>query len=235
MSGVLVALLLVMMLPVCFSDTYSRPFQLLQFAAIPIVLMLGSSLYTSYALTRYATGSMGMLALMSPASSLEKLLCSLIVNLTFLISLLLFFLVLHHQTITFGNRMIPVNGMEYTTITRDVMIYVSYCYFLLNSAVFLGSICFTGSVYVKTFACLLFMALIITVCNSMFARYLASYPLMMGAANPFSRWNVVRDASLKVYKIPFPHTASILLYITPALTTVAMWVAAYERLKEKQI
>lgn len=234
MGGVLMALLLVMMLPVCFSDTYSRPFQLLQFAAVPIVLLLGSSLYTSYALTRYATGSMGMLALMSPASSLEKLLCSLIVNLTFLISFLLFFLVLHHQTITFGNRMIPVNGMQYTTITRDVMIYVSYCYFLLNSAIFLGSISFTGSVYVKTFACLLFTALIITVFNSMFARYLASYPLMMGAV-PFSGWSIVRDASLKVYKIPFPDTASILLYVTPALTTVAMWVAAYERLKEKQI
>lgn len=234
MGGVLVALLLVMMLPVCFSDTYSRPFQLLQFAAVPIVLLLGSSLYTSYAMTRYAAGSKGMLALMSPASSLEKLLCSLIANLTFLISFLLFFLVLHHQTITFGNKIIPVNGMRYTFITRDVMVYVSYCYFLLNSAVFLGSVYFTTSTYVKTFACLLCIALMLTAFNSRFAKYLASYPMMMGTV-PFDGWNIVRDAGLRVYRIPFPDSASILLYLTPALTTVAIWIAAYERLREKQI
>ncbi|MPR31805.1 hypothetical protein [Salmonirosea aquatica] len=234
MGGVLVALLLIMMLPVCFFDTYNNPAQLLQFAAVPIVVILGSSLYTSHALTQYAAGSKGMLSLMSPATSLEKFLSSLIVNLLFLIPFLLFFLLLHHQTITFGNRRIPANGMQYSFIARGVLIYIGFSYFLFHSVFFLGSIYFTRSSYVKTFASLIFVMLTVGILNSLLAKYLASYPLMMSTV-PMAGWSIVRDAGLKVYRIPFPDKGLILLYLTLTLTTLGLWLAAYQRLREKQI
>jgi hypothetical protein len=234
MGSALIAVLLIMMLPVCFFRTYNNLSQLAQFAAVPLVMILGSSLYTSYALTHFATGSKGMLGLMAPASTLEKFVASLIVNLAFLLLFLLFFWELHFRTIEFGNRIIPESGMKYSLMTKDVIIYISFCYFLVNAAVLLGSIYFIKSSYVKTFTFVLMVCVLLSLSNTAFAQYLASYPLMMGAF-PLGGWNIVHDAGLKVYRVPFPKSALPILYGTPVLMIIGLWFNSYQRLKEKQI
>jgi hypothetical protein len=207
---------------------------LLQYAAIPLVLILGSSFYTSTALTDFTAGKKGIFALMKPASMAEKTLAALLVNLIFLVPFLALFWIMHFETMIFANTNIPAAHTKYIPVTREVAIYATYCYFLFNSVVFTGSIYFSKSSFVKTLACALLGALALSSVNTSFAKYLASYPMMLGAF-PFGGWNVVEDNSLKVYRIHFPDTAYAWLYILPALMVFGLWIVAYKRLQEKQL
>jgi len=87
---------------------------------------------------------------------------------------------------------------------------------------------------VKTLASALLGALALSSANTSFAKYLASYPMMLGGF-PFGGWNVVEDSCLKVYRIHFPDTAYAWLYILPALMVFGLWLVAYKRLQEKQL
>ncbi|MCE6991424.1 hypothetical protein [Dyadobacter sp. CY323] len=226
--------LLVMTLPTLYFDTYNHSCELLQYAAIPLVLIFGSSFYTSTALTDYAAGNKGIFALMTPASTAEKMLAALLVNLMFLIPFLVLFWLLHFGTIHFANARFPATHTKYSPVTREVAIYVTYCYFLFNSVIYAGSIYFTKNSYVKTLASALLGALALSSVNTSFAKYLASYPMMLGAF-PFGGWNVVRDSSLKVYRVHFPDMAYSWLYVLPALMVLGLWLVAYKRLQEKQL
>nr|WP_295924109.1 hypothetical protein [uncultured Dyadobacter sp.] len=233
-SCLLIIGVLAMTLPTLYFDTYNHQCQLLQYAAIPLVLIFGSSFYTSTALSDYAAGNKGMFALMTPASISEKTLAALLVNLVFLISFLTFFWIMHFYTMLFANARIPVAHAKYSPVTREVAIYLTYCYFLFNSMVFAGSIYFTKSSFVKTLVCAILGVFALSWANTSFAKYLASYPMMLGAV-PFGGWNVVQDSSLKVYKIQFPDMAYAWLYSLPALMVLGLWLVAYKRLQEKQL
>ena len=234
MYGVLMALLLIMLLPVCFFDTYNHLSQLAQYGAVPVVFIFGSSLYTGNALSRYSVGAKGMQAFMVPASVSEKLFCSLLINLMFLVPFAIIFWQVHYAAITFANTKIAATEKQFSYMSGPVMIYACYCFFLMHSAIFLGSVYFTRFAYVKTLACMMIFLLLITTMNSAFANYLASYPGMMGAI-PFGGWNIVRDSSLKVYRISFPESVSAFLYIFPVLMIAGFWYTSYQRLREKQI
>lgn len=233
-SCLLIIGLLAMTLPTLYFDSYSHQCQLLQYAAIPMVLIFGSSFYSSSALTDYAAGNTGIFALMTPASMAEKTLAALLVNLIFLVSFLVLFWIMHFETMRFANTRIPASLTKYSPVTREVAIYLTYCYFLFNGVIFTGSIYFTKSPYVKTLICAIIGALTLSSVNTSFAKYLASYPLMLGAI-PFAGWNVVRDSSLKVYRVHFPDIAYAWLYTLPALMVFGLWLVAYKRLQEKQL
>ncbi|MCF2505199.1 hypothetical protein L0663_17535 [Dyadobacter sp. CY107] len=233
-SCLLIIGVLAMTLPTLYYDTYNHQCQLLQYAAIPMVLIFGSSFYSSTALSDYTAGNKGIFALMMPASMAEKMAAALLVNLIFLILFAALFWIMHFETMLFANTRIPTAHTKYSPVTRDVAMYLTYCYFLFNSVVFAGSIYFTKSSFVKTLACAILGAFALSSANTSFAKYLASYPMMMGAI-PFGGWNVVQDSSLKVYKIHFPEMAYAWLYILPALMVFGFWFVAYKRLQEKQL
>jgi len=233
-SCLLILGMFAMTLPTLYFNTYNHQCQLLQYAAIPLVLILGSSFYTSTALTDFTAGNKGIFALMTPASMAEKTLAALLVNLIFLVPFLALFWIMHFETMIFANTNIPAAHTKYSPVTREVAIYATYCYFLFNSVVFTGSIYFSKSSFVKTLACALLGALALSSVNTSFAKYLASYPMMLGAF-PFGGWNVVEDSSLKVYRIHFPDMAYAWLYIFPALMVFGLWILAYKRLQEKQL
>lgn len=230
----LILSLSLMLVPIVFYETYIHLYQLSHYAAIPLVLVLGSSLYTGTALRDYANGKKGIFSLMAPASTREKLVASLVVNLIFLIPFLLLFWLLHFQTISLANERIPVGHMKYSAINQETAIYITYCYFLFNSILFTGSIYFSQKAYIKTLLCAIIGAQAISFANTSFAKFLASYPLMMGAI-PFGGWSLVRDTSLKVHKVNSPEYAYYLLYTLPALMVVGFWFIAYKRLQEKQL
>jgi hypothetical protein len=229
----LVAMLL-MLVPILFYNTYIHQYQLTHYAAIPLVLVLGSSLYTSTALRDYANGKKGIFSLMAPASTQEKLFASLIVNLIFLIPFLFLFWTLHFQTISLANEQIPEDHTKYSAVAREVTIYFTYCYFLFNSVIFAGSIYFSKTAYFKTLICAIIGALVISYANTAFAKFLASYPMMMGAV-PFGGWSLVRDSSLKVYQVNNSQSDYLWLYTLPALMVIGFWLVAYKRLQEKQL
>lgn len=233
-SCLLVIGLLAMTLPTLYLDSYNNQCQLLQYAAIPMVLIFGSSFYTSTALTDYSADGKGIFAMMTPASTAEKTIATLLVNLIFLVSFILLFWATHFITMGVANIKIPPTHTRYSPVTREVAIYVTYGYFLFNSMIFTGSIYFTKTSYVKTLSCTIVGAIAISIANTSFAKYLASYPMMLGAL-PFSGWNVVQDGSLKVYRVHFPDFAYVWLYTLPTLMVIGLWLVAYKRLQEKQL
>lgn len=233
-SCLLIIGLLVMTLPTLYVDSYNHQCQLLQYAAIPMVLIFGSSFYTSTALTDFSADKKGIFVMMTPASTGEKLIATLFVNLIFLITFIVLFWATHFTTMGIANIKIPASDTRYTPVTREVVIYVTYCYFLFNSIIFTGSIYFTKTSYVKTLSCTILGAITVSLANTSFAKYLASYPMMLGAL-PFSGWNVVQDGSLKVYRIQFPEIAYVWLYTLPAMMVIGFWFVAYKRLQEKQL
>lgn len=225
--------LLTQLLPL-FHETYDNIAQLIQYAAIPLILIFGSSFYTSSALSDYSGGQKGIFALMVPASTAEKTLCSVVVNLLFLVPFLLFFWLLHYQTTLLANQRIPVGAARYTAVPKEIAIYASGCYFLVHSIVFAGSIYFAKLAYVKTLSCLLVGALMISVLNTAHARFLADYPLMLGAF-PLAGWSVVRDRSLMVDRVSAADLTTPWLYGLLLMVVIGFFVVGYQRLTEKQI
>lgn len=234
LASVLFMSVLIMLLPPLFYDNYHHLSQLAQYAAIPVVLLLGSSFYSSVALKDFDGGNKCVSALMAPASMPEKIVSSLLVNFLFLIPFLIFFWQIHYATLFIANERIPAGATKYTPVSREVAVYVSYCYFLFHSVVFAGSIYFTKSSYVKTIAFSIAGALFISILNTSFAKFLAGYPLMLGAF-PLGGWSVVRDSSLKVYRVSSADLIYPWQYILPVLMTAGLYAVAYLRLKEKQI
>jgi hypothetical protein len=233
-SLLLIGCVLLTQLPPLFYETYNNICQLIQYVAIPLVLLFGSSFYTSTALSDYTGGQKGIFALMIPASTAEKTLCSLLVNLVFMIPFLLFFWLIHYQTTLLANERIPVGANRYSAVSREVAIYASYCYFLIHSAVFVGSIYFAKLAYVKTLTYLLVGVLAISILNTAYAKFLAGYPLMLGAI-PFAGWSVVRDSSLTVYHVSAADLTYPWHYIIPFIMVLWFFVVGYQRLQEKQI
>lgn len=233
-SCLLIIGMLAMTLPTLYYNTYNHQCQLLQYAAIPMVLIFGSSFYSSTALSDYTAGNKGIFSLMTPASMAEKMAAALLVNLIFLILFAALFWIMHFKTMLFANTRIPAAHTRYSPVTREVAVYATYCYFLFNSVVFTGSIYFSKSTFIKTLICAVLGALALSLINTSFAKYLASYPLMLGAF-PFGGWNVVQDSSLKVYRIHFPEMVYAWLYIVPALMVFGLWFVAFKRLQEKQL
>jgi len=234
LASVLFMCVLIMLLPPLFYENYHHLSQLAQYAAIPIVLLLGSSFYTSAALKDFGEGNKGVFAFMTPASMPEKIVSSLLINFLFLIPFLIFFWQIHYTTLFIANNRIPAEATKYIPVSKEVAVYVSYCYFLFHSVVFAGSIYFSKSSYVKTIAFTIAGALFISILNTSFAKFLAGYPLMLGAF-PLGGWSVVRDSSLKVYYVSSADQVYPWQYILPVLMLIGLYAVAYLRLKEKQI
>lgn len=233
-STVLLGCVLIMLAPPLFFDTYNNLSQLAQYAAIPLLLLFGSSFYTSTALTDYSGGNKAIFAFMAPASMAEKILCSLSVNLIFLVPFLIFFWLIHYNILYIANEKIPEGASKYSTVSPELAIYISYCYLLLNSAFFVGSIYFARSSYVKSLAFVISGTLVISVVNTSFAKYLAGPHLMLGAV-PFAGWSVVLDGTLEVHHVTSANLTYPWQYILPAIMVSGLYAVAYQRLKEKQI
>jgi len=124
-SCLLILGVLVMTLPTLYFDTYNHQCQLLQYAAIPLVLIFGSSFYISTALTDFTAGNRGIFVLMTPASMAEKTLAALLVNLIFLIPFLALFWTMHFETMLFANTRISAAHTKYSPVKREVAIYAT--------------------------------------------------------------------------------------------------------------
>jgi hypothetical protein len=233
-GSLLIGGVLLTQLPPLFYKAYNHLGQLIQYAAIPLVLLLGSSFYSSTALSNYTDGQKGIFVLMIPASIAEKTLGSLVVNLIFVVPFLLFFWLLHYQTTLLVNERIPAGATRYSAVTGEVALYVSYCYFLIHGAVFVGSIYFAKLAYVKTLSCLLVGALAISILNTAYAKFLAGYPLMLGAF-PLAGWSVVPDRRLTVYRVSAADLTYPWQYVLPLIVVLGFFVVGYQRLQEKQI
>jgi hypothetical protein len=243
MAALLVVLVLIMLTPIAMYTEPSGFREALHYMALFMIMLFGSSLYTGSALTQYTTISTGMAALMVPASRVEKFLSSLVVNLLFIVPFLIFFVQLHYFTIDIANEKSLSSAHKYSYINIDNLRYFTYFYFAMHSFVFLGSIHFAKSAYIKT------AIIIVVICLSGFflhiylANTFTSYPTKINTL-PLAGWQVwtydiqgtrVMHQNTRFYHVMFPDKIYMLVQLFPVFLTLAFWYAAFLKLKEKQI
>jgi hypothetical protein len=243
MASVLIFCMLAMMVPIALYDEYSNFREMLQYFAMITILLFGGSLYTSNAFSQYSASDTGIAALMLPASQTEKFLSSLLINLVFVIPFLIFFWQFHYFITDYANEKLPVKGDKYRYIPKDFMLYSTYCYLGIQSAVFLGSIYFRKSSYIKTAALVIGFAFVTTIANLMLAAGLTSNPSKF-VAFPLTGWKIWYypndeiarpEYAAAFYHMTFPPEVFTALQVFAVFTALMLWACAYFQLKEREI
>jgi hypothetical protein len=242
LSALLVAAVVLMLLPVTMSRDPTGFREALHYLALFMVLLFGGSFYSSNALTQYSSPQTCIAALMVPASKLEKYLSSFVLNIIFIVPFLIFFVQLHYYTIDIGNSKVPEGGYRYNYIQSEPLEYFYYSYFILHSIVFLGSIYFPKTSYIKTASFVLITVIAVFAINTSIASHLTGYPQKI-VAFPLTGWKIwesdnmfmIRDGHTKFYHVLFPENTVALLKAFAVVVAASFWIIAYVRLKEKEI
>lgn len=234
MAILLVVLLIAMMLPIAVFKQYNSFLEVLQILGLFMIVFLGSSLYTSSVFSQYSRPSKGMSAIMTPASSLEKLLSALFINLIFIVPFIFLYWKLHFGTIEYANAQLKTT-FHYNRLPDDVVQYLTSCYFLIQGSIFLGSIYFRKASYIKTVA----IAILVFLLTAIFQNMLA-YQFTSDAGHivtyPLSGWKIwYFNTAYNSFEVFYPVNYRIIVYSFPLLMLLSLWFIAYVRLKEKEI
>lgn len=238
-AGLLLVALLVMMLPIMFVDDSKWSMSEFHGVALLMVVLFGGSLYTGLAFSQYGPRDKGMAALMVPASRLEKFLTPLVLNLLFIVPFMVLFLVLEDWTIDYANAKLSTTSPweTYRKLPESMLFYLTSLYMIIQGVVFLGSLYFTKSSYVKTATTFFIIFLAFVAANLGIVHFL------VGDANPssivafpFWGWEVLYYLpSYHSYQVSYFKDIQNLMYLLPILITISLWYITYVRLKEKEI
>lgn len=243
MGGVLVFCLLAMILPITMTSEYSEFRRILHFLALFMIVLFGGSLFTSSALSQYSSPDTGIASLMIPASRLEKFLSSLLLNLIFVLPFLALYWQLHYWTVDYANTLLPPGISPYQYVPKDFADYTIYAYILIHAAVFCGSIYFRKFAYIKTAVTAITFLAILAYLNYALATRFSSKPTML-TAYPLTGWKIwfyaEQGMTRPKYIAGFYHItlSDSMLHAAQAFTVVVavmIWIAAYYRLKEREI
>ncbi|MCE6989907.1 hypothetical protein [Dyadobacter sp. CY323] len=242
LATLLVVMLLLMLLPITMSREPSGLREALHYVALFTVVLFGGSFYSSNALTQYSTPQTCIAALMVPASRVEKYLSSFILNVIFVVPFLILFVKLHHYTIDIGNSKLPAGGYKYNYIQNEPLQYFYFCYFILHSVIFLGSVYFPKASYIKTATFVLITILVVFGVNTLIASLFTGFPKKI-VAFPMTGWRIwesdtmslTKNVHEKFFHVLIPETTDNLLRVFAVLVALSFWFIAYIRLKEKEI
>src|SRR5690606_26295819 len=92
---------------------------------------------------QYSSSLRGITAIMTPASRSEKFLLALVLNFFFVTLFIVLYWSLHHWLTDIANQNLSPKSRRYFYIPPNVTVFLSYCYFLLQAVIFLGSIYFS--------------------------------------------------------------------------------------------
>lgn len=230
-TGLIIAVMLLLMTPVLATREFSDTRYLLHPLAFFICVWLGGSLFTSITFAQYSGPAKGIPALMLPASRPEKFLVALLVNLFFIVLFIVLFWQLHHLFIDFANRRMPTDSRGYMPIPPGPTKFLTYNYFLIQGGMFLGSIYFPKNAFLKTAVTLLIVILAISGFHYTLANQFAGNPSALFTI-PFSYWNITQGSR---FVIKYPEPVDTLIWIFLLLLIAALWGIAYVRLREKEI
>jgi hypothetical protein len=242
-AALLIGLLLLLMLPVGFSKEFSAIKEMLQYMALFMIVLFGSSLYTSSVFNPYSSPSTGIAALMVPASAFEKFLTSLLTNLVFIVPFIFMYWQLHYSTIEAANAKIPIAGNKYNHLPDFVMKYACYYYFIIQAFIFLGSIYFTKASYIKTASLFIGIFLTMGILQLTLAYYFTSFPSKV-VTFPITGWQIwhyggegtLRNLNdTRYYNVVFPEIIAVMIQCFPVFIVLTLWFVTYLRLREKEI
>ena len=229
--GLVVGIMLSLMVPIVRTAQYKDLLFILHAFALFGGVMLGGSLFTSTAFAAYATSGKGIATIMLPASQVEKFISILLPTLLFIVVVFTIGYGLHYGLVDLANDGMPSGSKKYQPAPPFVMRFFAFAYFLLQGAVFLGSLYFTKNAFIKTLGVVLLATLLAFVFNMLLAYQFTGQPRNI-LAFPFIPWDVRLD---QYYRVQYPASVSNLIKGFLALVTVALGYITYVRLREKEI
>lgn len=236
-AGLLLAFLLMLMLPIVFSDVSKGSTTEFHAFALLMVVLFGGSLYTNMAFSQYGPREKGMAALMVPASVLEKFLAPLVLNLLVIVPLMALFLWLHHWTIDYANAKISATDQQYRKIPQDLLQVIVLFYIVIQGVFFLGSLYFEKSQYVKTVTSFILVIIVLVVANKLIVNSLLSdtSPWSLSAV-PFFGWDLIYKMPMyKSFHVGYTDGTENVVYPLLTVLFLSLWYITYVRLKEKEI
>ena len=226
----IIGIMLMLMLPIVGTSQFSWLLYGLHILTLLGGVTLGGCFFTSSAFAAYNSSGKGIAAIMVPASRLEKFLPILLISLVGTVLIFVIGLQLHHSIAAVATqRVLP--GGKYNPIPPEVLEFFGYVYFILQGAVFLGSLYFTKNSLIKTISTVLIVTLIAFVFNLLLAYDYTGYPRNVDAF-PFTFWNV---NDTQRYRIHYPSAISSSIRFFLWLVVVALIGITYVRLREKEI
>ncbi len=243
MSALMVFAMLVMMIPVTMSREFSGFREVLHYFALFLIVLFGSSLFTSGALAQFTAPATGISALMTPASTAEKFLTSLLFNLIFLVPLIIFYWWLHYYTLGIANAKIINQASRYHPMPADIVNYTTFGYFGIQACVFLGSVFFRKNAYIKTAVIALAIAFTVSVANTMIAINFTDNPTKVTAL-PLTGWKLWyynEDGNTKwrfasiYYYLPLSDNLLLMAQLVTGAFVILLWMCAFYQLKEREI
>lgn len=204
-------------------------------------LFLGGAIFASQFFRDLGTKPKGINYLMTPASILEKFLCSLLYGIVMLfIVLTLAFYFVDVIMISLANMINQSvdNGLPRSKVSnvfvldeqnKDLSIYLFFAFLAIQSFFLLGSVYFKNYSFIKT-AITFFILIIVFV---FLESYFQGNILRGGFINHISEYRVFGEPD-KIVKLPSwlsGVTFGLLKYALPSI----FWCTTYFRLKEKEI
>ena len=229
--GLIVGVLLFLMVPIVGSAQFNDLLYMVHALALFGGVMLGGSLFTSTAFTAYATPERGIAAIMLPASQLEKFMSVVLPALLFVVSVFVIGYLLHGSLVDLANQNLSSHSRKYQPAPPDVMRFFAFSYFLLQGAVFLGSLYFTKNAFIKTVGIVLAITVLAFVANMVLA-YQFTGEASRVMAFPFTFWDVFQGQR---YRVEFPPSVSRLVKVFLGLLVVVFGYITFVRLQEKEI
>jgi hypothetical protein len=204
----------------------------LQTAMFINLLLIAGTIFTSTVFSDYGDNSKAIAAITLPATTLEKFLVGWLYSypIFILVYTCAFYFVVAGLAST--RHWLPNQHFAMLSLRQDGLLLVAIVYSLLHAMTIFGAVLFKNLQFIKTgFAFFVGYALVMII-NTIILKALTGLNVIK-LAMPFGYLNF--DVGNRYYSIAVPSANSLWVIITLIVIALLMWVAAYFRLKEKQV
>lgn len=249
-SAIIIGLTILLMLPILLIQ--KRVDTLSSFHDLALVLCVfgGGSLFINNSFSRYGNTPSGISEIMVPASRFEKFLSVYLVRFLLAAIFIIVFWTVHYWFIDAANavKVISTNPDYHYFTDFEGIITWTYCYFLILSVIFLGSLYFSKNAYVKSLGVIIIGTIIGAYLQNWITEFFTSSTLR-NLNNPnfttfstalFKKWDISywthqpKD-HYHEFIINYPEPIWYAISAFLILLLISLWVITYVRLKEKEI
>lgn len=204
----------------------------MQTAMFVILMLIAGTIFTSTVFSDYGDKSKAIAAISLPATTFEKFLIGWLYS--YPIFMIVYTGVFYLVLIGLGSmRHWPVGQhFDILSLSHDILTFVLVVYSILHAISIFGAILFKKLHFIKTgFAFFVGYALIM-IANTLFLKAITGLNVIK-IAMPYGYLNF--DIGTKYYSIAAVGPISLGVITTLLVIALLIWVAAYFRLKEKQV
>lgn len=204
----------------------------MQTAMFVILMLIAGTIFTSTVFNDFGDKGKAITAITLPATAFEKFLVGWLYS--YPIFMLVYTGVFYLVLMGLGSaRHWPADQhFVMLSLHQDSFLIALVIFSMLHAISLFGAVLFKKLQFIKTGFAFFVGYAIIAICNTLFLKAITQLPVVK-LAMPYGYLNF--DVGNKYYSIAATGTISVSIIIVLMLVAVLIWIAAYFRLKEKQV